>query len=516
MAKHFDLKKQLRLHDKGLLRRLFAEHGLLEDFSWEELSSRRIDPLIARWDGIEEPARRVIQVVLQDVHELAEERGQRVLAEELAWRFPEKLPVFAGWSSLADKALWAYLEAREAFDEAALFARAEALRNGQFAARWNSLPPGEITVSESMVASLEEALRDYYWRKELRGSVCRVHHDQRPGGAEYFFAYLPDWPDKRLVFDAAGNLTAREEAYTFSNVFIYEPAAGAMELVAKGGRPVHLALRRAFCGAVLGIEVDDAEPVQPTYRLDHLLDPGFSFETEPEDRIAAACRGPRPDRAAAVRHDRPDRGRPGAGPVRSGLGVAHFARASPAAPPAHRADRLRRARRADLDHVPPHRHQDAVGPASRGRRRMTEGITFRARVHFRRDARGRKQLCPGENPAAAAPSDRVPRLARLMALAIRFDGLVRRGEVADQAELARLGRVTRARITQIMNLLVLAPDIQEELLFLPPVQRGRDPLVLRHLLPIGAEPDWHRQRQMWQNILSPEGNEHKGACRPAL
>ncbi len=32
MAKHFDLKRQLRLHDKGLLRRLFAEHGLLDDF----------------------------------------------------------------------------------------------------------------------------------------------------------------------------------------------------------------------------------------------------------------------------------------------------------------------------------------------------------------------------------------------------------------------------------------------------------------------------------------------------
>jgi len=138
-----------------------------------------------------------------------------------------------------------------------------------------------------MKASLEESLRDYYWQKELRGRVCRVHHYQRPGVAEYFFAYLPDWPDKRLVFDADGNLTAREEAYTFSNVFIYEPAAGAMELVAKGGRPVHRALRKAFCKTVLGVEVDDEEPVRPTYRLDHLLDPGFSFHTEPEDRVAA-------------------------------------------------------------------------------------------------------------------------------------------------------------------------------------------------------------------------------------
>ena len=287
MAKHFDLKKQLRLHDKGLLRRLFAEHGLLEDFPWDELSARRIDPLVARWDGIEESARRAIQVVLQDANELAEERGQRVLAEELACRFPEKLALFGQWSSLADKALWAYLEAREAFDQAALFARAEALRSGQFAARWNSLPPRQITVTEPIVASLEQSLRDYYWQKELRGPLCRVHHYQRPGAAEYFFAYLPDWPDKRLIFDTDGNLTAREEAYTFSNVFIYEPAAGAMELVAKGGRPVHLALRRAFCNTVLGIEVDDEEPIRPTYRLDHLLDPGFWFQTEPEDRIAA-------------------------------------------------------------------------------------------------------------------------------------------------------------------------------------------------------------------------------------
>lgn len=134
----------------------------------------------------------MIQVVLQDANELAEERGQWVLAKELAWRFPEKLPVFAGWQSLADKAQWAYLEARAAFDEAALFARAEALGSGQFAARWNSLPPGEIAVNGPMVASLEKSICDYYWQKELRGQVCRVHHDQRPGGAEYFFAYLPD------------------------------------------------------------------------------------------------------------------------------------------------------------------------------------------------------------------------------------------------------------------------------------------------------------------------------------
>jgi DNA invertase Pin-like site-specific DNA recombinase len=60
----------------------------------------------------------------------------------------------------------------------------------------------------------------------------------------------------------------------------------------------------------------------------------------------------------------------------------------------------------------------------------------------------------------------IPRIARLIALAIRYEGLVREGAVRDYAELARLGEVTRARITQIMNLLWLAPDVQERLLFL--------------------------------------------------
>ena len=61
----------------------------------------------------------------------------------------------------------------------------------------------------------------------------------------------------------------------------------------------------------------------------------------------------------------------------------------------------------------------------------------------------------------------ISRIARLMALAIRFDGLLREEKIRDYAELARRGWVTRARMTQIMKLLDLAPDIQEQILFLP-------------------------------------------------
>jgi hypothetical protein len=90
----------------------------------------------------------------------------------------------------------------------------------------------------------------------------------------------------------------------------------------------------------------------------------------------------------------------------------------------------------------------------------------------------------------------VPRIARLMALAIRFEGLLRGNRIRDYAELARLGRVTRARITQIMKLLLLAPDLQEQILFLPHTQGLNE----RNLRSIVRQIDWNEQRRMFQEI----------------
>ena len=92
----------------------------------------------------------------------------------------------------------------------------------------------------------------------------------------------------------------------------------------------------------------------------------------------------------------------------------------------------------------------------------------------------------GPTEAVPPPVPRIPRVARLMALAIKFQDMVDRGEVRDYADLARLGRVTRARMSQVMNLLLLAPEIQEGLLLpspgcLPPTERQLRS-VARHVL----------------------------------
>jgi hypothetical protein len=132
---------------------------------------------------------------------------------------------------------------------------------------------------------------------------------------------------------------------------------------------------------------------------------------------------------------------------------------------------------------------------------MSTTLTVEATLHFVRRGRGAaKVMQAGPAPVLPEPG-RVPRVARLMALAIRFDRLVREGVVKDYSELARLGHVTRARITQIMNLLLLAPHIQEQILFLPRTECGRDPIVLCDVQPIAATMLWKKQSAMWSNLL---------------
>ena len=100
--------------------------------------------------------------------------------------------------------------------------------------------------------------------------------------------------------------------------------------------------------------------------------------------------------------------------------------------------------------------------------------------------------------ATVAPKGRIPRVARLLALTHRIDRMVREGAFRDLADAARAMGVTRARVTQVVNLTLLAPEIQDAVLNLPLVTNGRDPVSERQLRAIVAEPVWDRQIEMWE------------------
>ncbi len=130
---------------------------------------------------------------------------------------------------------------------------------------------------------------------------------------------------------------------------------------------------------------------------------------------------------------------------------------------------------------------------------MNPPLLIECTIRFHRRGRGcRREIDHGTEPVATGrPRGRVPRVSRFMALALRFEEYLRTGHVHSYSELARLGRVSRPRISQILNLLNLAPEIQEALLSLPRTEHGRDALILRALQPIASTPAWTEQRRLW-------------------
>jgi hypothetical protein len=133
---------------------------------------------------------------------------------------------------------------------------------------------------------------------------------------------------------------------------------------------------------------------------------------------------------------------------------------------------------------------------------MATPYTIACTVHLcRQGPGGPSALRAGpETTTSTLVSGRVPRLARLLALAHRFDKLLRDGMVHNLKTLARLGHVSPARISQILSLLHLAPDIQEALLFRSRPEHGRDCLDMRRVLPLTKIVDWQEQRRLWRRL----------------
>ena len=135
---------------------------------------------------------------------------------------------------------------------------------------------------------------------------------------------------------------------------------------------------------------------------------------------------------------------------------------------------------------------------------MTCKLTVSRKFHIAREGLGRKRFREGEE--AAKPAGRVQRVSRLMALAIECDRLISDGVIKNQSELAHYAQVTTARMTHIMWLTNLDPEIQEAILFLPRIDSGPDTVKEIEVRRIAQVMEWGVQREMWlasgRNIAS--------------
>ena len=101
---------------------------------------------------------------------------------------------------------------------------------------------------------------------------------------------------------------------------------------------------------------------------------------------------------------------------------------------------------------------------------------------------------------ATEPTERVPRITRLLALAQKFEELIESGVVNNYAALAQVGQVSRSRVTQMTSLLNLAPDIQEEILFLGVEEAEQFRISEPSLRKLTATLLWNQQREQWRNL----------------
>lgn len=136
---------------------------------------------------------------------------------------------------------------------------------------------------------------------------------------------------------------------------------------------------------------------------------------------------------------------------------------------------------------------------------MAASSLFEVRFKLKPTVREIQRAEQATEPAVRAVrrTGRYPRAAQVLALALQFQEMINRGEVRDYADLARLGCVSRERISQIMMLVWLAPDIQKAVLRLPP--SGRAPFSEGALRRIAKIVRWDEQRLEWQRLAgSPE------------
>ena len=129
---------------------------------------------------------------------------------------------------------------------------------------------------------------------------------------------------------------------------------------------------------------------------------------------------------------------------------------------------------------------------------MTERLTIKRQFHVATKRSGTKKIQSGAK--TIIPAGRVSRISRLVALAHHCYRLVQTGAIINQSELAHFGQISTTRMTQIMWLDKIAPDIQEEIVFLPRITQGRDAIKEADIRPVAKTLDWNKQRQMWSRL----------------
>lgn len=285
----FDPKKTLKKISNTLLKEFFASRKELLEVPWDDLTEHKIDAIYEAWQALKDKPRNEIQLVLQDVERLSNDRGVTVLFEELRLFDSNLIDQVRSLKSKQDIALWIHMHAKRAFNQAVVFAHADTLAFGRYWYRQAGLPTDQVNFDPARLKRLAEELSAFYSESQMRGQRCKVEHQSRQDGNEYLFAYLEDHPDRLLGFaEGADELVVRSGRAAFENVFVLNMNEGTFEMYVKGGKKVVQPLIKHVSRGIWDRDVESKALQKPSYSLDHLLELDRPLATDPEWGVSEA------------------------------------------------------------------------------------------------------------------------------------------------------------------------------------------------------------------------------------
>ena len=282
MSRQFSIPTVLRMVPNRLLKDFFQRLGYGDlGIPWEQLGEREIEPVVKALSGMSRADQDRIEGEMRSVFDLACETGLGAIFEgavrcgdcKLSEVMPEELGPYG-------KSMWAWLNRPEAFEKAMLIHQVEHL---SWWRKRNDLPRLAPDTSAATRVRLEEEIASLLTREQGRGKVCTVEVLER-GETIYFFAYPDDFVQNVTTHDEDGKLAPSTFRATFAIVFAYTPSEGALELYAKLPPKLKQRLEEIFARSVLGQELGPWNP-EAAYELDHLKDPSFKLQTDPEDHL---------------------------------------------------------------------------------------------------------------------------------------------------------------------------------------------------------------------------------------
>lgn len=298
MSRMFSMGTICRMLPNDLWSRFFSElDNPCWSMDWSRRPARHVDSILQCLSYFPPGERLRAERILRQVFDLACPAGRLALRDAFADRTDPPTETLPPGYNLYGQALWHWLQAPAAFEQAHLLLQAEHLG---FWRKRDDLPQVEPRTDEDALLRLAEDLSALLGREEGRGRQCTVEHCRRLDGTDYYFCFPDDYLRTVQTHDEWGELVPQSLLPTFDIIYAYRRDEGTLELHAQVATKLKAELEELFAWQILDESLGPRVP-RRVFELDRLKDREFRLETDPADEVQA--------RLKRLRLDLPDQTR---------------------------------------------------------------------------------------------------------------------------------------------------------------------------------------------------------------